>query len=109
MTQPDELHGDGFPGTGPADLGPSQMLLDRRQWSYLSRRYDLTPREVQIAELVCQGLRHGSIAGRLSIQPGTVKTHIRNIYRKVKVRNKMNMLLRFVSEAREAAGGLNQP
>ncbi|MEN6337962.1 MAG: helix-turn-helix transcriptional regulator, partial [Phycisphaerales bacterium] len=75
----------------------------------LSRRYDLTPREVQIAELVCQGLRHGNIAGQLSIQPGTVKTHIRNIYRKVKVRNKMNMLLRFVSEARAAFGGSDKP
>jgi DNA-binding NarL/FixJ family response regulator len=79
------------------------LLLDRPQWLYLSRRYELTPREVQIAELICRGLRHGSIASRLSIRPGTVKTHIRNIYRKVKVRNKMNMLLRFVSESRGAS------
>jgi DNA-binding NarL/FixJ family response regulator len=109
MVYPDELDSGGLPGVGPGDLGQSQVLLDRRQWSYLSRRYDLTPREVQIAELVCQGLRHGNIAGQLSIQPGTVKTHIRNIYRKVKVRNKMNMLLRFVSEAREAFRGPNKP
>lgn len=108
MMPPDELHGDRTPGADPSGPGSCQVLLDRRQWSYLSRRYDLTPREVQIAELVCQGLRHCSIAGRLSIQPGTVKTHIRNIYRKVKVRNKMNMLLRFVSDAREVAGDLNQ-
>jgi len=109
MTQPDELESGRFLRADPGDLGQSQVLLDRRQWSYLSRRYDLTPREVQIAELVCQGLRHGNIAGQLSIQPGTVKTHIRNIYRKVKVRNKMNMLLRFVSEARAAFGGLDKP
>jgi len=104
MTLPDESCGDGLAGTGSTGLGQSPMLLDRRQWLYLSKRYDLTPREVQIAELVCQGLRHGSIAGHLRIQPGTVKTHIRNIYRKVKVQNKMNMLLRFVSEARAAPG-----
>lgn len=105
MTQPEDLRSDGFPEAEKTDLGRCLMLLDRRQWSYLSRRYDLTPREVQIAELVCQGLRHGNIAGRLNIQPGTVKTHIRNIYRKVKVRNKMNMLLRFVSETREVPDG----
>jgi len=108
MMPSDELHGDRTSGAKPEDPGSSAVLLDHKQWSYLSRRYDLTPREVQIAELVCQGLRHGSIAGRLSIQPGTVKTHIRNIYRKVKVRNKMNMLLRFVCDAREGMGDLNQ-
>ncbi len=107
MAYPNDPQNDGFAGAGKPDLGRSLMLLDRTQWLYLSRRYDLTPREVQIAELVCQGLRHGSIAGRLNIQPGTVKTHIRNIYRKVKVRNKMNMLLRFVSEARGASNGQN--
>lgn len=75
------------------------MLLDRRQWSYVRRRYDLTPREVQIAELVCRGFRNDHIARDLRIRPGTVKTHVRNIYRKVKVKSKIAMLLRFVNEA----------
>lgn len=79
------------------------MLLDRRQWSYVRRRYDLTPREVQIAELVCRGLRNDHIARDLRIRPGTVKTHVRNIYRKVKVRSKIAMLLRFVNEASGAS------
>jgi DNA-binding NarL/FixJ family response regulator len=90
---------------GPAGLGGPKpegrmMLLDDKQWSYLRKRYELTPREKQIAELVCQGLRTGNIARHLNIQPGTVKTHVRNIYRKVKVKNKINMLLRFVTDAR---------
>lgn len=81
------------------------MLLDTKQWSYLCKRYELTPREQQIAELVCQGFRNGSIAKHLNIRPGTVKTHVRNIYRKVKVKNKINMLLLFVSEAKELSAG----
>ena len=81
------------------------LLLDDVQWSYLCGRYELTPRESQIAELACQGLRNGSIAQRLDIQPGTVKTHIRNIYRKVKVRSKVAMLLRFVTETRGITAG----
>lgn len=76
------------------------ILLDRRQWSYVQRRYSLTPRERQIAELICRGLRNGSIAGSLRITPGTVKTHTRNIYRKVRVKSKIAMLLRFVAESR---------
>ncbi len=85
-------------GSGPDGL---PALLNDKQWSYLCRRYELTPREQQIAELVCQGFRNGNIARRLNIRPGTVKTHVRNIYRKVKVKNKINMLLRFVAEARD--------
>ena len=80
------------------------MLLDSRQWSYVRRRYELTPRELQIAELVCRGFRNDRIARDLRIRPGTVKTHVRNIYRKVKVKSKIGMLLRFVNEAGSPAG-----
>jgi len=80
------------------------ILLDNKQWLYVQKRYSLTPRERQIAELVCQGLQNGSIARYLRIRPGTVKTHTRNIYRKVRVKSKIAMLLRFVTDARELSG-----
>jgi DNA-binding NarL/FixJ family response regulator len=76
------------------------MLLNKKQWSYVQRRYELTPRERQIAELICQGLRNGNIAKHLRIKPGTVKTHVRNIYRKARVKSKIGMLLTFVTDAR---------
>jgi DNA-binding NarL/FixJ family response regulator len=97
---------------GKGSLGPRDsalVFLDDRQWSYLQRRYDLTPRELQIADLVCRGLRNGNIARNLKIRPGTVKTHVRNIYRKVKVRSKITMLLRFMAEASELSGPSNSP
>jgi len=37
----------------------------------------------------------------MQLRPGTVKTHTRNIYRKVRVKSKIGMLLRFVTDARE--------
>ena len=80
------------------------ILLDKKQWLYVQKRYSLTPRERQIAELVCQGLQNGSIARYLRIRPGTVKTHTRNIYRKIHVKSKIAMLLRFVTDARELSG-----
>lgn len=91
-------------GLGGDDLGGQQhevILLNEKQWSYVQNRYDLTPREREIAELICQGLRNCKIANVLHIRPGTVKTHTRNIYRKVHVKSKIGMLLRFVTDARD--------
>lgn len=80
---------------------PDVILLNQKQWSYVQNLYNLTPRERQIAELVCKGLRNGNIAKFLHIKPGTVKTHTRNIYRKVHVKSKIAMLLRFVNDSRD--------
>ena len=77
------------------------ILLNQKQWSYVQNLYNLTPREREIAELVCKGLRNGNIAKFLHIKPGTVKTHTRNIYRKAHVKSKIAMILRFVNDSRD--------
>jgi len=74
-------------------------LLKEKQWLYLKGHHHMTPREVQMAKLVCQGFSNKQIAEALNITHGTVKTHIRNIYRKIRVHSKIAMLLKFVQEA----------
>ena len=86
-------------GDEPDRKLPQVTLLQDQHWSYLQRRYRLTSRELQIAKFACQGLRNENIALKLNISHGTVKTHIRNIYRKMWVNNKISMLLRFVADA----------
>ncbi len=100
----DQKNDGGHPKADPAADDILDMLLNGRQWWYVQRRYELTPRELQIAELVCRGWRNDRIARNLRIRPATVKTHVRNIYRKVKVKSKIAMLLRFVGEANGASG-----
>jgi len=104
MSQPSKTKLSSRENIGYGSRDAVLVLLDDRQWSFLQRRYNLTPRELQIADLVCRGLRHGSIAKDLKIRPETVKTHVRNIYRKVQVRSKITMLLRFMAEAGELPG-----
>ena len=99
-----------FSQTNPGRQHADVVLLNKQQWSFVQGRYELTPRERQIAELICQGLRNGKIAKVLQIKPSTVKTHTRNIYRKVHVQSKISMLLRFVTDTRNLAnpyGGLD--
>jgi DNA-binding NarL/FixJ family response regulator len=110
MLQFPNPHGSHFGGDDAGRIQADVILLNNQQWSYVQGRYDLTPRERQIAELICQGLRNGNIAKALRIKPSTVKTHTRNIYRKVRVQSKISMLLRFIRDTRafaSAYGGMD--
>lgn len=55
---------------------------------------DLTAREKQILDLICEGLRTKEIADRLAISSHTVESHRRNIMLKLDVRNS-SMLVKF--------------
>jgi len=74
-------------------------LLDEDRWSYLQKRYHITPRELQVARLVCQGFENKKIARALKMKHGTVKTHLRSIYRRTHVKSKIEMLLKFMNTA----------
>lgn len=53
----------------------------------------LTPREIEIVHLVTQGLRNKELANRLSITEGTVKIHLHNIYDKLGVDGRLELVL----------------
>lgn len=80
---------------------PKTVLLSEKQWLYVQKRYHMSQRELQVAKLVCQGFTNGDIARRLQVKPGTVKTHLRSIFNKTRVRNKITMLLRFMEIVRK--------
>ncbi|MDQ6712221.1 MAG: response regulator transcription factor, partial [Candidatus Dormibacteraeota bacterium] len=48
----------------------------------------LTERETQILRMVVEGTSNKAIANRLGLGEGTVKSHLRNIYRKLQVRTR---------------------
>ncbi len=49
----------------------------------------LSPREREVLQLLADGLNNTAMARRLSIADSTVSTHLRNIYRKLKVSSRM--------------------
>jgi DNA-binding NarL/FixJ family response regulator len=53
----------------------------------------LTPREVEIVNMVAQGLRNRAVAERLAISEGTVKVHLHNIYEKLSVDGRLELVL----------------
>lgn len=56
----------------------------------------LTPREQELLPLISKGMTNQEIAKQLVISPATVKTHVSNILRKLKVSNRTKIPLRMV-------------
>lgn len=52
----------------------------------------LTAREQELLQLLATGLRYKEIADRLFLSTDTVRTHIRNIYRKLEVQSRTEAL-----------------
>jgi DNA-binding NarL/FixJ family response regulator len=54
---------------------------------------DLTPRELEVLQLITQGLRNREIAERLVISEKTVGNHISNIFGKLQVNDRSQAIL----------------
>jgi DNA-binding NarL/FixJ family response regulator len=53
----------------------------------------LTARETEVMKLVASGFSNNEIAEKLIIQEGTVKIHVHNIYRKLGLKNRVDLTL----------------
>ncbi len=73
-----------YASTRIAEVKASHQELD---WSALSSR------ESEVADSICQGLRNGQIAARLSMSEHTVKQHLKSIFRKLGLRSRTELAL----------------
>ena len=64
--------------------------------------HELTRRETEVAGLVSQGLANKVVAAQLRVTEGTVKTHLYSIYQKLRVSNRVGLILR-ANESRALA------
>ena len=73
----------------------SQEIIDKNL-PVTMKRIDggLTARENEVLLLLAKGLNREQIAAKLFISPETVKMHIKNIYKKLKAKNKVDALIK---------------
>ena len=96
---------------GDALLSPSvtRRVIDRTtrhpppDRSAASRLAQLTPREREVLELVARGLSNTEIAAALVVEESTVKTHVKRILSKLRLRDRVQAVI-FAYES-----GLTEP
>ena len=90
-----EAHEGGVPMTGAI---ARKMLNTFREQKDSVIDYHLTNREIQILELIVEGLAQNKIAAKLYISPATVDSHIRNIYTKLHVNSRALAVAKAIRE-----------
>ena len=71
--------------------GRALETLVRRDAAEKEMARDLTPREIELVRLAASGLRNREMSRRLEISEGTVKMHLHNVYRKLKIDNRVEL------------------
>lgn len=56
----------------------------------------LTRREIEVLQLLAEGLSNKAIAEKLTVSPLTVRTHLASVYRKFGVRNRTSAAVKAV-------------
>jgi two-component system nitrate/nitrite response regulator NarL len=73
-------------------------VLQEPERSVRGARSNLTARELQVVELVEQGLKNRDIGQSLGIRPGTVKIHLKHIFEKTGIRGRYGLALSGLKE-----------
>jgi DNA-binding NarL/FixJ family response regulator len=101
-------------------LARFRRLLERRDVTpaaVVGSKVDLTRREIEVLQLVAEGLRMADIAGRLVISPKTVSSHVQRILAKLGVHSRAQAvaiayearLIRVSADSREPDGHVSHP
>ncbi len=68
--------------------------MSHRGWRKpADERSDLTPREDEVLRCLLTGASNARIARALSVEPRTVRNHLAHIYRKLRVRNRVEAVV----------------
>jgi DNA-binding NarL/FixJ family response regulator len=75
-------------------ISENQSHIESNNPSPNFEEFDLTEREKEVLQLIAEGYKNTEIADKLFVSENTVKSHIKNIYIKLDVKNRVEALKR---------------
>ncbi|MBN2562905.1 MAG: helix-turn-helix transcriptional regulator [Phycisphaerae bacterium] len=79
-------------------------LFSDAKWRQLADRLDLTPRQLAAARLVCRGCTTQQIAARIGISPDTARLHLRKLFARLDVHDRVGVVVLLVLADRKIGG-----
>lgn len=98
----DALGADAWAERARIELRASGQTARRRE---PRTRDDLTAQELQIARLVAEGLSNRDVAAQLFLSPRTIDFHLRNVFRKLGITSRMQLVQFELAGAGAAVAG----
>jgi DNA-binding NarL/FixJ family response regulator len=94
---------DVFSGGAPMTASIARRVAQsfRVQRAKTPETETLTPREVEVLELLAKGLAYKEVAAELNISYSTVQRHIESIYRKLHVHSRTHAVTKFLGAVRD--------
>jgi DNA-binding NarL/FixJ family response regulator len=80
-------------------------LFSKHEWMLISEALKLTTRQAQIVDLVLRGQRDKEIVARLGLEKTTIRTHLTDIFAKLKVNSRIELAYRVFAEYRRLQRG----
>ena len=78
-----------------------KLLLKSPTGNQLAKMKAVSPREMQVMALISESMTNEEIAQKLFVSAKTVKTHVRNIFEKTGVRNRVEAVLLYIRYRQE--------
>ncbi len=75
-------------------------LFTPARWSQLARLFELTPRQSEIAQLICEGHAYKAIAQRTGVSINTIRMHMRALFPKLGAHDRLSVVLRMIAADR---------
>ena len=80
---------------------PLPELFPDARWHQLAEHLSLSRRQQQIARLVCRGCSDRQVGNSLGISENTVHTHLRLLFKRLEVHDRVGVVVRLVLTERQ--------
>lgn len=71
-------------------------MFSAEEWRALSARLRLSPRQAQVARLICRGQKNHELAEAIGIKLDTIRMHRRELFKKLKIDDRVGVPVRLI-------------